>query len=72
MLVFFSVCVCLPVCVCLSIIYGRVFKNKDFCVSATHMELAVQDLSFKITTFALYGKKRPLLEEPHLSFFLLS
>jgi len=60
------------VCVCLFITYGRVFENKDFCSLATQMELAVQGRSFKLTIFALHGKKRPLLAEPHLSLLLLS
>lgn len=63
---------CACVCVCLFITYGRVFENKDFWGSATQMELAVQDLPFKLTALALHGKKRPLLGEPHLSLFLLS
>lgn len=67
-----SMLVIIALCVCLFITYGRVFENKDFCGSATQMELAVQDLSFKLTIFALHGKKRPLLEEPRLSLFLLS
>lgn len=66
------VIIAMYVCSCLFITYGGVFENKDFCSSATQMELAVQDLSFKLTIFALHGKKRPLLVQPHLSLFLLS
>lgn len=55
----------ISLCVCLLITYERVFENKDFCSLATQIELDVQDLS-------LHGKKRPPLEEPHLSLFSLS